>query len=267
MSPLKSKKIAWIVGSVLIFTLLVFCAANYGPQFILYYKMRRVLPSADSYGHLSTIPQPLAESGQSSASGTSLSYFGCRFEVPWQEIVLERNEGRWAVVQFKTGQTVTVFDPAQFYADGFIAEYYVGDSSIWKMALKEGFPSSKYEQFKAVLSSSPTQLSPFQSRPRLARTMALLSRKGVYFEHNPFRPQIFSFQRPNLRGFEVSGISQKTQKMEEATLTFFDPTDKMFTIRIRGDRNTNLNQLEVNRVIYSFSLSDEPKLASSKERD
>ena len=264
MPPLKRKKTTWMVGSVLLFALLSLCAVRYGSQFILYYKFRSNLPSADSYAHLSTTPRPLTESSYSSVSGIPLSYFGCRFEVPWQEIVLERNTGTSAEVQFKTGQTVRVFDPTQFYADGFIADYYVGSSSVWKMALKEGFPDSKYEQFRAVLSSSPNQLSPFQSRPKFARTMALLSRKAVYFEHDPFKPEIFSFERPNLRGFEVSGISHK---MEEATLTFFDRTDRMFTIRIQGERNNNLNQSEINRVIYSFSASDEPTSASSQKRD
>jgi hypothetical protein len=263
VSLLKNKKTTWIVSSVVLFALLVLGAVHYGPQFILYYKVRRALPGADSYAHLSTIPRPLVESGQSSASGASLSYFGCRFEVPWQEIVLERNEGRWAEVRFKTGQTVKVFNPNEFYVHGFISDY-VGSSSIWEMALKEGFPAPKYDQFKAVLSSSPSQLSPFQSRPKFARTMVLISQKGVYFEHTPFKPEIFSFERTNLRGFEVSGISQKT---EEATLTFFDPTDRMFTVRIRGDRNTNLNQSEIDRVIYSFSVSDEPMSVSSQKRD
>jgi hypothetical protein len=253
VSRLKSRKITWVVGSVLLFALLVVGAVHYGPQFILYYKIRRVLPGADSYAHLSTIPRPLVESGQSSASGTVISNFGCWFEVPWQETVLERDEGRWVEVQFKSGQTVEVFNPRAIYVHGFISDY-VGSSSVWEMASKEGFPTSKYEQFKAVLSSSPSQLSPFQSRPKFARTMVLLSQKEVYFEHKPFKPEIFFFERPNLRGFEVSGISQK---MEEATLTFFDPTDRMFMVRIRGDRNTDLNQSEINRVIYSFSVLDE----------
>jgi hypothetical protein len=263
VAHLRSNKVTWIAGSVLLFALLVLGATHYGSQFFLYYRVRRALPGADSYGHLSTIPRPLVESGESLASGTSLSYFGCRFEVPWQEIVLERNEGRWAEVQFKTGQTVKVSNPNEFYVHGFISDY-LGNSSIWETALKEGFPASKYDQFKAVLSSSPSQLSPFQSRPTFARTLVLISQKGLYFEHNPLKPEIFSFERPNLRGFEVSGIAQK---MEEATLTFFDPTDRMFTVRIRGGQNSNLNQSEINRVIYSFSVSDDPIPVPSPKRD
>jgi hypothetical protein len=79
--------------------------------------------------------------------------------------------------------------------------------TVWKMALIEGFPKSRYEQLKALLSATPAQLSPFQSRPKFARTLVLLKQKGIYFEHDPFKPEIFSFERPNLRGFEVVGLS------------------------------------------------------------
>jgi hypothetical protein len=259
------KKLRWVIVLGTLFTTLLFAIAWYGPQFVLYFKIRRGLPYVDSFAHLSTTPQPLTESGASATKGTVLSYFGCSFEVPWQETVLERNDGRWAEVQFKTGQTVRVFNPAEFYVHDFISSYAAGGLSMWEMASKAGFPKSKYEQFKAVLSATPAQLSPFQSRQQFARTMVLINQKGVYFEHNPFKPEIFSFERPDLRGFEISGISQN---MEEATLAIFDATDKMFTVRIRGNRglNTNLNQSEINRVIDSFSVENDLPSRRSQKR-
>jgi len=55
----------------------------------------------------------------------------------------------------------------------------------------------------------------------------------------------------------MSGISQN---IEEATLTIFDTRGKMFRVRIRGDWsfNANLSQSEINRVIDSFSIENEP---------
>jgi len=170
-----TKKIGWVLVLGTLFAILLFATVWYGPQFVLYSKIRRWLPYADSYAHLSTTPQPLTESGTSTTKGTVLSHFGCSFEVPWQEAVLERNDGRWAEVQFKTGQTVRVFNPAEFYVHDFISSYAAGGSSIWEMAQKAGFPKSKYEQFRAVLSATPAQLSPFQSRQQFARTMVLIN--------------------------------------------------------------------------------------------
>jgi len=200
-----SKKLAWILALVIILATILFAVDRYGAQAFLYFKVRRALPYADSYGTLSATPRPITESAVSSGKSTVLSYFGCRFELPWREVVLERNEGRWAEAQFKTGQTVRILNPAELYAhDDLIASRVAGSSSIWEMALRQGFPKSKYEQFKAVVSATPAQLSPFQTRPQFARTLVLINQKGAYFEHNPFKPDIFSFEKLGFRGFEMS---------------------------------------------------------------
>lgn len=170
-----SKKIRLVALSVALLAALLF-AVRYGPQFALYFRIRRAMPGADSGGHLSATPQVLAKSDKDSAAGTSLSYFGCRFEVPWQHVALERNEGRWAEVQFKTGQSVKVLSSSDFYVHGFIDGQFV-DSNVWELASSEGIPKSRYEQLKALLSVTPVQLSPFQSRPKFVRTLVLLKQK------------------------------------------------------------------------------------------
>jgi len=202
-----SKAIPLITLSVALLAALLF-AIRYGPQFALYLRIRSAIPVADSTGHLSATPRVLLKLDKDSAKGTSLSYFGCRFEVPWQDVELERNEGRWAEVQFKTGQSVKILNSSEFYVHGFIDGQFV-DSNVWEMASSEGIPKSRYEQLKALLSVTPVQLSPLQSRPKFARTLVLLTQKGIYFEHDPFKPEIFSFERPDLRGFEVVGFWQE----------------------------------------------------------
>jgi hypothetical protein len=253
-----SKKIRLVALSVALFATLQF-AVRYGPQFVLYFRIRRAMPGADSGGHLSATPQLLLELDKDSATGTSLSYFECRFEVPWQHVELERNEGRWAEVQFKTGQSVKILNPSEFYVHGFIDGQFV-DSNMWEMASSEGIPKSRYEQLKALLSVTPAQLSPFQSRPKFARTLVLLTQKGIYFEHDPFKPEIFSFERPDLRGFEVVDFwpGDNLQDIEEVTLSLFDSRDRLFVLRIRGTRSNTLSQAQVNRVIDTFTFLDSP---------
>ena len=253
------KKVRLIALSVVLLAALLF-AVRYGPQFVLYFRIRSAMPGADSNSHLSATPRALLKIDKDSANGTSLSYFGCRFEVPWQDVELERNEGRWAEVQFKTGQTIRVLNSSEFYVHGFIDGQFV-DPNVWKMALVEGFPKSRYEQLKPLLSVTPAQLSPFQSRPRFALTLVLLTQKGIYFEHDPFKPEILSFERPNLRGFEVVGISPVNNPpniIEEATLSFFDSKDRLFVLRIRGTPSKTLSQSEINRVIDTFTFPDSP---------
>jgi hypothetical protein len=253
-----SKKIRLVALSVALFAALLF-AVRYGPQFSLYFRIHRAMPGADSGGHLSAAPQVLLKLDKDSAAGSSLSYFGCRFEVPWQHVALERNEGRWAEVQFKTGQSVKVLNSSDFYVHGFIDGQFVA-SNVWEMASSEGIPKSRYEQLKALLSVTPIQLSPFQSRPKFAKTLVLLTQKGIYFEHDPFKPEIFSFERPDLRGFEVVGLSSgnNPQDIEEVTLSFFDSRDRLFVLRIRGTRSNALSQAQINRVIDTFTFLGSP---------
>jgi hypothetical protein len=255
---LGSKRIRLIALSVALLAALLF-AVSYGPQFVLYFRIRSAMPAADSSSHLSATPRALLKLDKDSANGTSLSYFGCRFEVPWHDVELERNEGRWAEVQFKTGQTIRVLNGSEFYVDGFIDGQFVA-SNVWKMALVEGFPKSRYEQLKALFSVTPAQLSPFQSRPEFARTLVLLKQKGIYFEHDPFEPEILSFEKPNLRGFEVVGISSvnNSPNIEEATLSFFDSKDRLLVLRIRRTLSKTLSQSEINRVIDTFTFLDSP---------
>jgi hypothetical protein len=251
---LASRKFVWILVSGVALAAVLFAVGDYVPQVILYLKIRRMLPYADSKGKLSTTPKPLTETAASTATGTALTYFGCRFEVPWQAVAQGRNEGRWAEVKFSSGQTIRIFNPNELYVhEDLITARAVGDSNIWELALEKGFPKSKYEQFKAVISATPKQLSPFQSRAQFARTFVLISQKGVYFEHTPFRPELLTFEKPDFRGFEASGLSQG---VEDVTLTIFSSADRMFILKIQGDQNSTLNQSEINRVIGSFSIEN-----------
>jgi hypothetical protein len=59
-------------------------------------------------------PTPLADTATTTADGSTLSYYGCTFEVPWKEIETERNEGSTVEVLFKTGQVIEFNDPSYF---------------------------------------------------------------------------------------------------------------------------------------------------------
>jgi hypothetical protein len=250
------KSAGWLALAGIFIVAAVF-AIIYEPQFVEYSKLRRMIPADHSTGHLSAAPQPLRESNKNVATGTSLGYFGCRFEVPWQDKELERNEGRWAEVQFKSGQTIKLFNSTAFYVHGFINDDLV-DHEAWTTALRAGFPQTKYDQLKAMLSATPEQLSPFQSGPNFARILVLLSKKGIYFEHVPLKPEIYSFERPQLRGFEVATTApgDATHTITEATLSFFNPEDRFQMVRLRGAPGNPLTQADINRVIDTFELTD-----------
>jgi hypothetical protein len=207
-------------------------------SFYLEYRPRVRHPELFLSRGLDAVPQPLTEINASTVEGTTLSYFGYHFEVPYKGIAHKQESVEDVQIRFDSGQAVRLLNPEASY----FHNVFVGD---------EG---SKYEQFKAVMSATPAQLSPFQPRGEFERILALVDQKGRWFEHNVAAPDIFYFATSNLRGFETSGISRKWQ---DVGLTIFDAGDRMFVIRVSGDdrAGVKLFQAEINRIIRTFEAA------------
>jgi hypothetical protein len=187
----------------------------------------------------------------STVEGSTLSYYGYRFQVPWKEIDKEWNEGRWAQVRFKTGQTIRFTNPAFFQDNPISGQVAKDDPDYFTEAFGPVIRESKYEQYKAVISTTPSQWSPFISHREFARVRILLEIKGLWFEHNVAALDIFSIETKGYRGFEFSRLSHDWQEVD---LSIFDPTDHALHISILGDARfgVRLTQSEINRVIQSF---------------
>lgn len=224
---------AWIIiglGSAMIFA--VACLAYFGSQTLAYLKMRRVTSPA---WWLET-PRPLTDTTALMVPGTTLSYFGCRLQVPWVGIEKEVNGEQWVRVFFKTGQDILFANPNFSQNDPLAGDGHVG---------------SKYEHLKAILSVTPSRLSPFRSHRNFARDQLYWERKGLLLEHSG-ATEIFSFETGAYRGFEVSGIPYNGQ----ASIILFDAADQLLTIRVSGRRDPSgrlqLTQAEVNRIIQTL---------------
>jgi hypothetical protein len=232
------------------------------PQTITYYKPRPMLlrPIDAPPRGWSSVPRPLADTTVSTGDGATISYFGLRFEVPWKGIDTERNQGCTVEIVFKSRQAVRLSNPDCLDRNP-IGSYtsHLSQEDL-RLALGTGVRESKYDQYKAVISTTPLQLSPFQSHREFARTQVLLEIKGLWFEHSPEVPEIFSFATfatKDYRGFEINGLSEEGQKV---ALELFDRTDRhWFTISIVG-RGAILTQPEINRLINSFSTTSSSSL-------
>jgi hypothetical protein len=189
------------------------------------------------------------------AEGTTLSYYGYSFDVPWRAIDKERNQGRAVELVLKTGQTIRFYNPE--YSDrnpiDSVASHV--DQNDFRLGFGPEVRESKYDQFKAVISATPSQLSPFCSHREFARTLVLLEIKGLWFEHSKAAKDIFSFETVDYRGFENSGLSDDWQNV---TVDLFDKADRhWFAITIEGGAHSGvrLTQPEINRVIQSFRVA------------
>lgn len=202
-----------------------------------------------------SVPLPLADTAASMAEGTTLSYYGYGFDVPWRAIDRERNEGRAMALVFKGGQTIRFYNPE--YSDRSPIDSVASDidPNDFRIAFEPGVRESKYEQFRSVMSATPSQLSPFCSHRRFARTLVLLEIKGLWFEHSQAVADIFSFETADYRGFEESGLSHDWQHV---ALQLFDKTDHHWlAISIDGDARSGVRvtQPEINRIIQSFRIA------------
>jgi len=229
---------------------LVVCGCYYGPQTITYFRLRPMLLRSpdDPPRGWSSVPHPLEDLSTSAAGRNVVSQYGYRFEVPWGDIKSERGDG---LIELQTGQRIRFLDPQIGDGEPISPQTIHSSASDFARIFGTSMHDSKYDQFTKIMSAVPPGWSPLQSRSEFQRYGALLQIKGLWFEHNPMAPSIYSFQTKNYHGFEVSGLPRGWQNV---TLHFFDLGNHWFVINIQGDElhGVKITQPEINRVIQSF---------------
>jgi hypothetical protein len=224
----------WVGAFCAVVLLGVFCA-YFGRQIHTYLKLRETLVRVPAFPRgLDVVPRPLVNTDVSGAQGETLTDYGYQFDVPWKGLLKTNNplEDDW--VQFDLGGGVTI----EFSSPDYFKQ-------------EPGDDKSKYNQYRDTISIKRSELWPFCSHATFTRDMALLNRKGAWLEHNPVPADIFSFQTPQYKGFEISGLSRG---WEFVTLNLFDSDNHRFEMMISVDRRyeTKLSQPEINRIIQSF---------------
>lgn len=190
-----------------------------------------------------SVPKPLTDTEISTAQGTTLSYYGYKFEVPWTGINSEIKHSDRIEVSFKSGQLVTFVDPQLFQRDRFSDPHVAKDLHT---AFGQNIKRSKYDHFKDMMSITRKQLSPFRSRPAVARDRAYLTLKGFWFAHDRNETDIFSIDTPIYRGFQVG------KPPYPVSLNLFDAADHEFYMGITIMHGSTATQADINRVIQSL---------------
>ena len=246
-----SKHRVWIIGLCALLAVIGAAGAYFGPQVLRYYLVLRprLMYTPTFPRGMNSVPEPLTNTTASTAEGTTLSYYGYQFDVPWKGIVTET----YPEIIFRDGQEVRLGDPSRFRhrhaRDGARTNHNAEEEARESIARQ-----SWYEQYKAMLSMTPAQLSPFFSHRNFALALTLLSWKSVILEHNVARPDIFSFETPNYRGFEISGLSRGWQHVEIDLFDAQDDTFQVFVSVIR-DSTPKVTQADINRIIQSFGVA------------
>jgi len=239
----------------ILLTILIVLSGLLGPPLSIYFAARweaRRVPG------VKVTPQPLADYSVSDAPGATLSYFGYEFEVPWNAGFKKKAFGKNGLMQveFESGQNVTFIVPGD--QSGLLTEI-AQDQSLGGKNLQVLFGDlmnrSAYDQYAALLSTTPSSIRAFGPRAEAARGLALLTIKAIAFTPS-LETGVFSFELPDKHGFQIGDPGES----RSVGLEVFDRRGHHVEIFCGTTKNSSrLTQPELNRVLKSLhAVSAEP---------
>jgi hypothetical protein len=200
-------------------------------------------------------PQELADYSVSSSSGTTLSYFGYEFDVPWNANFKQKVGKGLVEIQFESGQNLIFIVPEN--QSGLLTEI-VEDHTLNMRDLQLVFGDlmkrSAYEQYGVLLNTTPESIQTFGPRAEAVRGVTLLTIKAIAFGPG-LKSGAFSFDLPSKRGFQI-GDPQKSRRVD---LEVFDTAGHHIEFSC-GSTNGNIrfSQPELNRVLTSLHAASVP---------
>ena len=204
---------------------------------------------------LKVAPLKLADYSVSNSSGTTLSYFGYEFDVPWNANFKQKVGKGLVEIQFESGQNVIFIVPEN--QSGLLTEL-VEDHSLnmgdLRLVFGDLMKRSAYEQYGVLLNTTPESIQAFGPRAEAVRGVTLLTIKAIAFGPG-MESGAFSFDLPGKRGFQI-GDPQKSTRVD---LEVFDTTGHHFEI-LCGSTNGNFrfSQPELNRILTSLHAESVP---------
>ena len=161
-------------------------------------------------------PRPLMDYSVSDTPGTTFSYFGYAFEVPWNATFKQggKGVGRSGIVglTFDSGQSLIFIAPE--YQGGLLNEL-VEDRSLNKHNLRLVFGDltsrSAYDQYAVLLNTTPRSVRAFGPRAEAVRGITLLTIKAIALGPE-LETGAFSFSLPDKRGFQI-GDPRKARRV------------------------------------------------------
>jgi len=209
--------------------------------------------------------QPLSDYSVSDAPGTTVCYLGYSFEVPWTTNFKTKGSEKGSVgggtmeLTFDSGQSLFLI--ASTNQKGLLSEL-VQDQSLHMENLRLVFGnlmySSAYDQYSALLNTSPSTIRAFGPRPEAVRGIALLTIKAIALPPN-LKTGAFAFQLPDKRGFQI-GDPRNSRRID---LEVFDMNGHNLEI-ICGTvaDNLRLTQPELNRILKTLHPVPQESLAA-----
>jgi hypothetical protein len=196
------------------------------------------------------VPKPLTSGpiASSTAKASVVSYFGYQFESPTPEVKEERKAEAVVVLNFSDCAGVAIFKPQpEGRMTSIIQRGPPEVSRFMKDVYGKETVSSDYALRRAILNTTPRDLSPFARRGQIVRNSVLLTLKGA--ESQRFKNGLYSFDSPSMRGFLEGDVALDKDVVIEA----FDHQDQLLTLVVGAKPGKAcFGQPELNRIIFSL---------------
>ena len=239
------------VGVLIVFLLLL--GNLLGPSVGFFFTSRMVARKRPA---ITVAPTALTDYSVSNSAATSFSYFGYEFDVPlntsFKRKMFERSS--LAEFQFDSGQYVIFIVPKD--ENGLLSE--IADDPNLKMGyLRPAFGDlmkrSAYEQYAALLSTTPQTIRAFGPRAEAARGVTLLTIKAIAFGPG-LESGVYAFEMHDKRGFQI-GDPQKSKRVD---LEVFDSSGHHVELLCGSTKNNvRFSQPELNRIMASLHASSQ----------
>jgi len=200
-------------------------------------------------------PQPLTDYSVSGAPGTTLSYFGYSFEVPWNGSFKTKESQKNSIksgivhVKFESGQDLLLIAPAN--QGGLLSEVVQDQSSHMenlRPVLGDLINRSAYDQYAALLNTSPSTIRVFGPRADAVRGVTLLTIKAIALPAS-LETGVFSFELPDKRGFQI-GDPRKSGRIHLEVLDLNGHYVEIICATAKD--SIGLTQPELNRILKTL---------------
>jgi len=203
------------------------------------------------------VPVELGDPSISDSPGEKLSYLGCEFEVPWNDLDKQKTRlvGKWQIIGFQSEKEIILKTiPAKERVNAFLElDQKLDAESLRKLKYLYGDETlrSDYAFTSAVLDTTPGDISIFMSRKEAVRAMILLVFKPIMARDED--SGIYTIQTKDFRGFQYGNPQSQPSEIDDEL--FSDNELLEFTFRCRGKGGAAcISQSEINRVIQSARM-------------
>jgi hypothetical protein len=235
----------WLVGIAVAF---VTYSALLGYQTDFYLMARYTayrMPDAN------VVPQPLMDNSISRCTGTTLSYYGNAFEVPWKDATQLKSLRNITRITFVSGQDVLIWAPTG--TSGFLQEA-AEDKGTGSAQMRALFASDikggPYQEMSALLNATSDEVKFFDPPWVSARRFFLLFFKSIA-ENPEVKTGIYAFRTPVVRGFQLGNPAYS----QRVRLDFFDWKGNSlgeFCLWYGKETSSRGSQADLNRIIQTF---------------